>query len=58
MQTELEWSKEREESVLQKLLRRKLDDPLPKRRKGEHDKDEEHKKEAKSIFKIRSASCE
>lgn len=26
MQTELEWSKEREESVLQKLLRRKLDE--------------------------------
>ena len=26
MQTELKWSKEREESVLQKLLRRKLDE--------------------------------
>lgn len=26
MQTELEWSKEREESVLQKLLRRKLNE--------------------------------
>lgn len=26
MRTELEWSKEREESVLQKLLRRKLDE--------------------------------
>lgn len=26
MQTELEWSKEREESVLQKLLRRELDE--------------------------------
>lgn len=26
MQTESEWSKEREESVLQKLLRRKLDE--------------------------------
>ena len=26
MQTELEWSKEREESVLQKLFRRKLDE--------------------------------
>ena len=26
MQTELEWSKERQESVLQKLLRRKLDE--------------------------------
>ena len=26
MQTELEWSKEREEAVLQKLLRRKLDE--------------------------------